>query len=108
MTVARTHVLNGTALLMAVGACVAIALTDAPTPPSTPDPNAAAREVRDAEGTAVPVHAYRRVASMSPIADAILLETIAAASVRTASSRCTAWTVRAWSRCWRSVPTWSS
>jgi ABC-type Fe3+-hydroxamate transport system substrate-binding protein len=78
MTVTRTHALNGAALLLAVGACVAIALTDAPTPRAAVDPSAATREVRDAEGTAVPVRAYRRVASLSPIADAILLETIAA------------------------------
>lgn len=78
MSVARTHVLNGAALLVAVGACVAIALTDAPAPPAAAGPTVTSREVRDAEGTAVPVRAYRRVASMSPIADAILLETIAA------------------------------
>ena len=32
--------------------------------------------VHDADGTSVPVHTYARIASFSPIADAILLETV--------------------------------
>ncbi|MCA9536488.1 MAG: ABC transporter substrate-binding protein [Myxococcales bacterium] len=78
MSRTRTTLLNTLALLLALGACLAIATSQRGVAVATRGPSEDAREVRDADGTAVPVRPYRRIASLSPIADAILLETIPA------------------------------
>lgn len=76
-----THLLNGLALVVAVGVCVLIAVKDAPARTAEAGPDAETREVRDTDNVAVPVRAYQRIASLSPNADAILLETISASRV---------------------------
>lgn len=81
MSRALTHLLNGLALAVAVGVCVLIAVKDAPARTATAAPHAESRVVRDTDGVALPVRAYQRIASLSPNADAILLETISASRV---------------------------
>lgn len=81
MTRSFTHALNALGLAVAVGTCLVIAVKDAPARSATAEPGAETREVRDMDGVAIPIRAYQRIASLSPNADAALLETIAASRV---------------------------
>jgi iron complex transport system substrate-binding protein len=74
---ARTTALNATALLVAIGACVGIALERRGDAAPSAAPGDHTREVRDVDGARIAVRAYQRIASLSPLADAILLETVA-------------------------------
>ena len=77
MSRARTTALNTVALVAAMGACVSIALHQGGQARATTSPTDDTREVQDVDGTRIPVRAYQRIASLSPLADAILLETVA-------------------------------
>ncbi|MCA9576473.1 MAG: ABC transporter substrate-binding protein [Polyangiales bacterium] len=77
MSRARITLLNLLTVVAALLACIGIALTERAPARAALTHQTDAHEVTDADGTVVPVRSYQRIGSFSPIADVVLLETVA-------------------------------
>ncbi len=76
MSRVRTHAFNAGAVALALALCLAVALSDAGAPAASEASPDSPEHVVDADQVQLPVRAYERILSLSPIADAVLLETI--------------------------------